>query len=279
MAETTRTRELIGRDVASIAASAGAARSRWCATSRSSDDLGTRFLVTLSNYEDGPVVELMTQPGAVFGQSDAGAHVAQLCDANMPTELLAHWVRDRGAMTVEHAVHKLTAELADLFGASNRGRLVPGAAADVVVFDLDTLDPGPLRRVRDLPGDEERLIADEPTRDRARAASTALPITAPRRIAGAHHDRTPRTAGAGRRERRSCAGRPATCGSRRSTTRRPRVGEVKVAVAAVGVCHTDLNFTSGQVPVPYPIVLGHEARRRGRRVRRRASRPSAWATT
>jgi hypothetical protein len=40
---------------------------------------------------------------------------------------------------------------------------VPGAAADVVVFDLSSLDPGPLRRVRDLPGDEERLIADSPT--------------------------------------------------------------------------------------------------------------------
>ena len=39
----------------------------------------------------------------------------------------------------------------------------------------------------------------------------------------------------------------------------PAAGEVKVEVAAVGVCHTDLNFTSGQVPVPYPIVLGHEA--------------------
>ncbi len=39
----------------------------------------------------------------------------------------------------------------------------------------------------------------------------------------------------------------------------PHAGEVKVAVHAVGVCHTDLNFTSGQVPVPYPIVLGHEA--------------------
>ena len=65
-------------------------------------------------------------------------------------------------MTVEHAVHKLTAELADLFGVGDRGRLVAGAAADLVVFDLDALDPGPLRRVRDLPGDEERLIADEP---------------------------------------------------------------------------------------------------------------------
>lgn len=39
----------------------------------------------------------------------------------------------------------------------------------------------------------------------------------------------------------------------------PSIGEVKVRVVAVGVCHTDLNFTSGQVPVPFPIVLGHEA--------------------
>jgi S-(hydroxymethyl)glutathione dehydrogenase / alcohol dehydrogenase len=40
---------------------------------------------------------------------------------------------------------------------------------------------------------------------------------------------------------------------------RPQAGEVKVEVHAVGVCHTDLNFTTGQVPVPLPIVLGHEA--------------------
>ena len=39
---------------------------------------------------------------------------------------------------------------------------MPGAAADVVVLDMETVDPGPLRRVRDLPGDEERLIADQP---------------------------------------------------------------------------------------------------------------------
>jgi N-acyl-D-aspartate/D-glutamate deacylase len=162
VAETTTHPELLGRDVASIA------RERRCTEidvlcDLSLDDhLGTRFLVILSNDEDGPVTDLMTQPGAVFGQSDAGAHVAQLCDANMPTELLAHWVRDRGALTLEHAVYKLTAELADLYGLADRGRLVPGAAADVVVFDLAQVDPGPLRRVRDLPGDEERLVADAP---------------------------------------------------------------------------------------------------------------------
>ena len=39
---------------------------------------------------------------------------------------------------------------------------------------------------------------------------------------------------------------------------RPSWGEVKIAIAAVGVCHTDLNFTTGTLAVPYPIVLGHE---------------------
>jgi len=38
----------------------------------------------------------------------------------------------------------------------------------------------------------------------------------------------------------------------------PCGGEVKIAVAAVGVCHTDLSMATGAVPVPYPIVLGHE---------------------
>jgi Zn-dependent alcohol dehydrogenase len=38
----------------------------------------------------------------------------------------------------------------------------------------------------------------------------------------------------------------------------PLAGEVKLKIAAVGVCHTDLNFTTGQLPVPFPIVLGHE---------------------
>jgi N-acyl-D-aspartate/D-glutamate deacylase len=104
----------------------------------------------------------MTQPGAVFGQSDAGAHVAQLCDANMPTELLAYWVRDRKVFRLERAIQKLTSELADLYGIADRGRIAVGAAADLVVFDLESIDPGPLRRVRDLPGDEERLIADQP---------------------------------------------------------------------------------------------------------------------
>ena len=75
MAETTAHPELIGRDVASIARERRCSEIDVVCDLSLADDLATRFLVTLSNYDDGPVVDLMTQPGAVFGQSDAGAHV------------------------------------------------------------------------------------------------------------------------------------------------------------------------------------------------------------
>jgi N-acyl-D-aspartate/D-glutamate deacylase len=162
LAETPSHPQLIGRSVASIAREQGVTELDVLCDIAIADNLNTRYKVMLGNFEQGPVAALMQQPGAVFGQSDAGAHVAQLCDANMGTDLLADWVRDRGVFTLEAAIHKLTAEPANLFGLTGRGRICEGAAADLVVFDLDTLSPGPLRRVRDLPGDEERLIADEP---------------------------------------------------------------------------------------------------------------------
>jgi S-(hydroxymethyl)glutathione dehydrogenase/alcohol dehydrogenase len=38
----------------------------------------------------------------------------------------------------------------------------------------------------------------------------------------------------------------------------PREGEVKVRVAAAGVCHSDYHFMSGELSTPMPVVLGHE---------------------
>ena len=57
-------------------------------------------------------------------------------------------MRDKGVLTVEDAVHKLTQVQADLFGFADRGVLQEGFAADLVVFDPATVAPGPLRRVR-----------------------------------------------------------------------------------------------------------------------------------
>ena len=81
--------------------------------------------------------------------------------ASLPTSL-ANWVRDREVMPLERAMHKLTAEPAAVYGLADRGVIEAGQAADLVVFDPDTVAPGPLRRIHDFPADGERLTADVP---------------------------------------------------------------------------------------------------------------------
>lgn len=49
--------------------------------------------------------------------------------------VLGRYVRERGVLTLEQAVRKATALAADHVGIGDRGRLVPGAFADLVLFD------------------------------------------------------------------------------------------------------------------------------------------------
>ena len=65
-------------------------------------------------------------------------------------------------MSIERAVHKLTAEPAGVYGLADRGSVEVGKRADLCVFDPDTVAPGPLRRVFDFPANGERLTADQP---------------------------------------------------------------------------------------------------------------------
>lgn len=39
---------------------------------------------------------------------------------------------------------------------------------------------------------------------------------------------------------------------------RPRAGEALIRMKAAGVCHSDLSVANGTVPMPLPMVLGHE---------------------
>ena len=126
-------------------------------------DLKLRVKAMLANDDAEGVAMLLNTEGCTLGLSDAGAHVGQLCDAVLSTDLLGSWVRERKVLTLENAVHKLTQVQADLFGFTDRGVLRVGALADVVVFDAATVSPGPVRRVVDFPANGERLTADQPT--------------------------------------------------------------------------------------------------------------------
>jgi N-acyl-D-aspartate/D-glutamate deacylase len=127
------------------------------------DDLETRFWSVLANNDPEGIAWLLPRDNVLLGLADSGAHVSQLCDACFATDLLGNWVRGRGVMSLERAVHKLTGEPAAVYGLADRGTVAIGQAADLCVFDPETVAPGPLRRIRDFPADGERLTADAPT--------------------------------------------------------------------------------------------------------------------
>jgi N-acyl-D-aspartate/D-glutamate deacylase len=126
-------------------------------------DLSLRVSCVLANDDVDELHTVLTEAGVTLGLSDAGAHVGQLCDAPQATDYLGNWVRDRSLTSWESAIARLTSRQADIFGLEGRGRLVPGAYADVVVFDPATVGPGPVRRVADFPTGSERLTADAPS--------------------------------------------------------------------------------------------------------------------
>ena len=179
VAESPSRPELANRPVLALADELGVSPLDAVLDLSLADDLKTRFWSVAANDDPEVVAWLIPRDNVLIGLADSGAHVSQLCDACFATDLLGNWVRERGVMPLERAVHKLTGEpagvyglhdrgtvevgrAADLFGFARRGYLRPGYWADVCVFDPNTVAPGPLRRVRDFPADGERLTADAP---------------------------------------------------------------------------------------------------------------------
>jgi N-acyl-D-aspartate/D-glutamate deacylase len=122
------------------------------------DDLQTQFTVAIMNTDAASVAEIFTHPRALIGLSDAGAHLTLFCEAGQTSRLLGHWVRDRRALSLEDGVRRVTSMPAELFGLRDRGRLAPGLAADVTVFDPRTIADHEPELVHDLPGGGPRLV-------------------------------------------------------------------------------------------------------------------------
>lgn len=124
-----------------------------------SDDLATELAGGLMNTDDEVVGQLITHPRTLVSLSDAGAHLHLFCDAGYTGTLLGKWVREKRRLSLEEAVRRVTSDPADLYRIPGRGRLQPGAWADVVIFDPDQVDAMPLEWVRDLPGGEGRFVS------------------------------------------------------------------------------------------------------------------------
>ena len=107
------------------------------------------------------VREMLVHPATVLGLGDGGAHCGVLCDASLPTFMLAHWARDRSRgerLPVETVVHLQTRRTAELYGFRDRGLLAPGHLADVNIIDHGALALESPEMVYDLPASGKRLV-------------------------------------------------------------------------------------------------------------------------
>jgi N-acyl-D-aspartate/D-glutamate deacylase len=120
------------------------------------ENLETEFERHEVNSDEAAMTALLTSPYTVIGQSDGGAHVVFRTDYSYSTYLLSHWVREKEIMSLEDAIRKLTFVPASLFGFSDRGLVRPGLAADLMVFDPDTIGPLEPGEAHDLPGGARR---------------------------------------------------------------------------------------------------------------------------
>jgi N-acyl-D-amino-acid deacylase len=123
------------------------------------DELRTEFQINNTIHADPEIVaQILDHPSIHIGASDAGAHVSQFCGAGDTTDLFERFVRQLKKLSLERAVHRLTAEPADAWGIGNRGRIKAGAAADLVLFDPATIARGDEVFVGDFPGGGNRYI-------------------------------------------------------------------------------------------------------------------------
>jgi N-acyl-D-aspartate/D-glutamate deacylase len=120
-------------------------------------ELDAMFDCRLFNTDEDEVKKLLRHPHAAVALSDAGAHLSFLCDAGFGLHLFGHWARERGDLTLEEAVKRVTSDVASAYRIPDRGRLAPGAWADLLLFDPTTVGRGPKRRVNDLPTGADRL--------------------------------------------------------------------------------------------------------------------------
>jgi N-acyl-D-aspartate/D-glutamate deacylase len=151
----------VGRSVGEIAAEEGKHPIEVMLDLSLAGDLNVEFLGPDRGSNAEFMAEMMRSPYAVPGVSDGGAHTKFFTGGAYSTDFLTWLVRDEGVITLEEAHYRLSNLAAQAAGFRDRGVLREGAAADVLVYDLEELaiDPPWIGDVEhDLPGGEWRRV-------------------------------------------------------------------------------------------------------------------------
>jgi len=124
--------------------------------------LKAEFLGPNRGFNAEYMAEIINNSQFTFpGVSDGGAHTKFFTGGAFTTDFLRWLVRDEQRITLEEAHYRMSALPAHAAGFRDRGVLREGAAADVVVYDLNGLGIEPDwvgEIVHDLPGGEWRRV-------------------------------------------------------------------------------------------------------------------------
>jgi N-acyl-D-amino-acid deacylase len=123
------------------------------------DNLETKWWAQVFKPDDELTRELVQNPWVVPGVSDGGAHTKMITSGRFPTQHIETYVRENGWVSLEEMHWKLSALPAWVAGFQDRGTILRGAPADLIVYDYQNLRCLPDEIVHDLPGGEWRRVA------------------------------------------------------------------------------------------------------------------------
>ena len=101
------------------------------------------FIGVFEGMSNEDVIRIMQHPTAMFETDgdlvEPGVGFPHPRSYGSFPRVLGQYVRDEGALSIEQAIHKMTALPAAWIGDNERGRIEPDAIADIVVFDPETI--------------------------------------------------------------------------------------------------------------------------------------------
>jgi N-acyl-D-amino-acid deacylase len=148
------------RPIAELAEEGGVAPADFLLDLALSEDLATEFRWSTETPEwVQAVAEAQLDPHMLIGTSDGGAHLSRDDGAEYSSYFLREWVLERRVWTLEEGIRRITQVPAALLGFAQRGMVIPGYFADLMVFDPATIGPWKKEKVHDLPGGVTRFQA------------------------------------------------------------------------------------------------------------------------
>ena len=156
-AETPENRKRMGRSMAELAAERGVAPMDMLVEIALEESLAVEFIwrTESDEWREGTLTASQ-HAHMIIGTSDGGAHLGRDDGSEWSSYFFRYWVREWGAWELEEAVRQMTQQPAALLGLTDRGMLIPGFAADIMIFDPDEIGPGSKEFIHDFPNGEGR---------------------------------------------------------------------------------------------------------------------------